>query len=294
MAASNRMASFLATMRWEGGDALSLDPRDPGNWTGGRTEVGALVGSQWGVSAPVALKNGLRPGSVTADEALKLFVEAYWLPISADHLPAGLDHAASDDAYNAGPAGALRRIAKVQSDKAHYTVAARIHAYSALRLSFLESLRTWRVFRVGWARRVAGVEAESLKMAITAQNASAKDGGRSTSLRSRSAEAPAFATPADILAPPAEKITLQSIARSAAAAHQASKGGRAWAGAATAAGGGWVALAQRVDAPRFAVVAVIVVAALNVASQLWAWLVHGARRDALDELAAALAGHSAD
>ena len=50
MAQSNRMASFLATMVWEGGAKLSLDRRDPGNWTGGKVGVGVVAGSQWGVS----------------------------------------------------------------------------------------------------------------------------------------------------------------------------------------------------------------------------------------------------
>jgi hypothetical protein len=31
VAAFNRMASFLVTVKWKGGDRLSLDRRDPGN-----------------------------------------------------------------------------------------------------------------------------------------------------------------------------------------------------------------------------------------------------------------------
>ena len=33
----------------EGG--FSLDPNDPGNWTGGKRGVGELKGTRWGISA---------------------------------------------------------------------------------------------------------------------------------------------------------------------------------------------------------------------------------------------------
>src|SRR5579863_1507485 len=286
MAAANRVASFLATMVWEGGDKLSRDPRDPGNWSGGGIGTGECLGAQWGVSASVALKNGLKPGAITADEALRLFVEAYWLPIKADSLPAGLDHSASDDAYNAGPAGALRRIAKAQS--AQLSVAGRIHAYAALRLAFLETLRSWRVFRVGWARRVAGVEAESLKMAIAAAR------GDDKVAPLRSPDALAFLTPADMRAPPIEKITPESIARAAAAAHEASRNSRAVAIAAAPAAGAWAALASQCDAPAWTIFAIVAGAAFVIASQVWTWLAHGARRDALDDLVAELSRSAAD
>jgi lysozyme family protein len=166
MSQSNRMASFLATMRWEGNSALSLNKADGGNWTSGKVGVGALVGSKFGVSAPVAAR--LFPGvlmkDLTADQALTVFLTNYWAPVYADKMLTGVDHCVSDDAYNAGPSSALgrwHRGAFLYSGDAVTT----IHAYCALRLSFLESLKTAKIFLPGWSRRVAGVEAESVVMA---------------------------------------------------------------------------------------------------------------------------------
>lgn len=167
MAATNRQASFMATMVWEGRDRLSLDPHDPGNYTGGKVGIGKLMGSRFGVSAMVAARMGKTPASLTVDDALKVFIESYWNPVAADMMAAGVDHCVSDDAYNAGAGSALGRWRRGGWTKASDPVAT-IHAYSARRLSFLEALRTWRLFSRGWAARVAGVEAESIKMARTA------------------------------------------------------------------------------------------------------------------------------
>ena len=160
---TNLLPSFAATMAWEGGARLSLVKADPGNWSGGRVGVGQLMGSQWGISAPVALRHGLRPGSITVNDAVNVvFKPDYWDACGCDGLPIGLDHCVSDDAYNSGPGNARRIYGEVQGLK---TVAEQISAFSARRLSFLRGLRTWTVFGRGWAARVAGVEAESLRMA---------------------------------------------------------------------------------------------------------------------------------
>ena len=169
MAAANRTSSFLATMVWEGRDRLSLDPRDAGDWTGGRVGAGRLVGSKFGVSATTAARMfpGKAMADLTVEDALKAFVEGYWTPIGADAMAAGLDHCASDDAYNAGPVAALRRLKRCGFASGGDPIAA-VHAYSKLRLSFLEALRSWKLYGRGWAARVAGVEAESVKMAHAA------------------------------------------------------------------------------------------------------------------------------
>jgi lysozyme family protein len=166
---ANRKASFLATIAWEGRARLSLDPRDAGNWTGGKVGAGRLVGSKFGVSAMTAARYFPDKAMVdlTVDDALKVFVDGYWTPIRADAIAAGLDHCVSDDAYNAGPASALRRWKRGRFAATADAIGA-IHAYATLRLSFLEALRTWKLYKRGWAARVAGVEAESVKMAHAA------------------------------------------------------------------------------------------------------------------------------
>ena len=166
MAASNRKASFLATMVWEGGSALSLNPRDPGNWTGNRIGAGKLVGTKWGVAA------GSHPTldipNLTEDQAEAIFATGYWNPVDGDRLPIGLDHCVSDDSFNAGPGNARKLMARVGVNDNSDPIQA-IKDFSGARLSFLRSLSSWANFGVGWARRVGGVEAESLRMAMGAQ-----------------------------------------------------------------------------------------------------------------------------
>lgn len=166
MSASNKLPSFLATMAWEGGAAISMDPRDAGNWTGGQAGVGRLAGSKWGVSAMVAARlfPGVKMEDLTEAQALSVFVSKYWNPVGGDSLPIGLDHCVSDDSYNAGPANALKLLSGISTAD---PVDA-IKAFSKRRLSFLQSLSAWSRYGGGWGNRVGGVEAESIKMAMGA------------------------------------------------------------------------------------------------------------------------------
>ena len=171
MSFPNRLPSFLATMVWEGSAHLSLIRSDPGNWTGNRVGIGQLKGTKWGVAA------GSHPtldiAALTSEQALEIFVRGYWAPLNGDSLAIGLDHCVSDDGYNAGPAAARRRLGKIAHRSAGVSVAADIHAYTRLRLSFLEALRTWKIFGRGWAARCAGVEAEAIRMAARAERSRA-------------------------------------------------------------------------------------------------------------------------
>jgi lysozyme family protein len=263
MAATNRMASFLATMKWEGGDRLSLDRRDPGNWTGGIVGAGALKGTKWGVAA--SAHPTLDIANLTAEQALAIFVAGYWSLISGDELPVGLDHCVSDDAYNAGPRAALRRLAEVNARTRGQSVSSRIDLYSKLRLSFLESLKSWRIFGRGWARRVAGVEAEALKMALSVREPPALSHVRVDS----SAGQAHFLTPADA----------ETIARTHVNLARASR--NALASSIAIAIAASVSIFYRNDiAFGWFVLLGPVVAALLI-SRFWAWRVHAARRDAL-------------
>jgi lysozyme family protein len=169
MASANKMASFLYTMKWEGRASLSMNRNDPGNWAGGKVGSGELVGSKFGVSAPVLAKRfpGVKMADLTSAQALTVFDSGYWQPCHCDALSVGLDHAVSDNAYNAGPGTALRILGAALAAKPTDAIAT-IHVYSQRRLGFLEGLRTWKIFGKGWAARVAGVEAESVAMAHAA------------------------------------------------------------------------------------------------------------------------------
>ena len=286
MTASNRLPSFLATMVWEGGAHLSLIRSDPGNWTGNRVGVGQLKGTKWGVAA------GSHPtldiASLTPDQASLIFETGYWRPIGGDALATGFDHCVSDDSYNAGPGAAAKRLRKIAALRLN-DPAAMIHAYSKARLAFLHALKTWSVFGTGWARRVAGVEAESIRMAYQAQT-QAPPAGQPKVERPSSA---AYPTPADIAPRKSAPISPASVAAEAAKAQGARAAAQKGAGGAATASGAGSALAPAAGHVHWAVWAVCGGAALAaIAVCLWRWRAHGARFRALSNLATELKGAS--
>ncbi|EEX09638.1 secretion activator protein [Ruegeria lacuscaerulensis ITI-1157] len=106
---------------------------------------------------------------ISKAEAEKIIEFQYLDAVRADVLPSGLDYAMGDYAVNSGPAKAamdLQRVLGVRVDGVIglQTLAA-VQAANTQdvivklcqrRMSFLKSLRTWRVFGKGWTRRVMG------------------------------------------------------------------------------------------------------------------------------------------
>ena len=89
------MADFSSAHRLvaraEGG--YQRDPRDPGNWTGGRVNRGALVGTRYGIAAPT-LRAWRRAEITAADmetlpeaEAVAIFRRHYWDALGLEALP---------------------------------------------------------------------------------------------------------------------------------------------------------------------------------------------------------------
>ena len=288
MTASNRLPSFLATMVWEGGATLSRIRSDPGNWTGNRVGVGQLKGTKWGVAA------GSHPtldiAALTSEESCKIFEQQYWRPVGADGLPTGFDHCVSDDSFNAGPFAAAHRLRLIEARRLN-DPASMIHEYSKARLAILQALKTWKIFAPGWSRRVAGVEAESLRMALKAQRAApAPSAGR------RPPDAPAhplYTTPADLprVGPPTP-ISTTTIAREVDKARGAATAARKGAGGAASASGAGSALAAagHIPWPIWAACGAVALVALAVC--LWRWRAHGARARALADLANEMKGFS--
>ena len=162
----NDLACFKIVMREEGGSEWSRERADPGNWTGNKCGVGKLLGTKYGVSAPVACQAGLIPETLTEEQALNVFFRPnYWAAVGGDQLRAGEDLVVVDDAYNAGPGRAKTDFARAGGGR--LPVDETISKFSASRLAFLRGLRTWRTFGAGWARRVARVEADAHRMAKT-------------------------------------------------------------------------------------------------------------------------------
>jgi lysozyme family protein len=119
--------------------------------------------------------------ALTVGEAGAIYRATYWDGIRGDALPAGLDYCLFDFAVNSGQARAvigLQRALGVADDGrlGPLTLSASLKAdperlvrtICAGRMAFLRKLSTFRTFGKGWTRRVAGVEAEALRMARAA------------------------------------------------------------------------------------------------------------------------------
>ncbi len=117
--------------------------------------------------------------AMNIDDAKRIFREKYWNAQRCDDFPAGVDYAVFDYGVNSGVARSgkvLRRLLKL-SDASSAITDAVVAAACATdaerlvklvcdeRLHFLQSLRTWPVFGVGWGRRVADVRSAALKLA---------------------------------------------------------------------------------------------------------------------------------
>ncbi|MFP3554251.1 glycosyl hydrolase 108 family protein [Paraburkholderia sp. SIMBA_049] len=79
---------------------LSMDPEDPGNWTGHAKGVGILKGTKYGISA--AAYPSLDIANLTLVQAKAIYLADYWNDVRADALPWPLACYVFDAAVNQG------------------------------------------------------------------------------------------------------------------------------------------------------------------------------------------------
>jgi len=78
------------TRRSEGG--YTGDQDDNGNWTGGKKGVGVLIGTNYGISAPVLMAYlGIVPTilemkNLSKETVEKIYIKNYWNPIRGDEI----------------------------------------------------------------------------------------------------------------------------------------------------------------------------------------------------------------
>ena len=185
---SDRFSACLTeALRWEG--LWSDHPADPGGPTMKGVTIGVYAG-YLGIQLTLAndkktyvrdatfeaVKARLR--KITDAEVADIYRKNYWNAVRADELPAGVDLAAVDFCYNAGPGQAVKSLqrvlgVKIDSHLGPATMAAvqrsdptaLIRTYLAERRRFYRALRTFPTFGKGWLRRADGIEAVALEMA---------------------------------------------------------------------------------------------------------------------------------
>ncbi|AHJ65990.1 putative exported protein [Granulibacter bethesdensis CGDNIH4] len=151
---------------------------DAGNWTGGRVNMGRLVGTQFGISAPV-LGTWLGREATRADmiglsreQAAAIYEQRYWRPLCCDHMSGPVGGLVFDAAVNQGPASTalmVQQAADVRQDGeiGPVTLAALngadqadLHAEIArLRAERYRATSDWSRFGKGWMRRLMRVVA---------------------------------------------------------------------------------------------------------------------------------------
>lgn len=179
MAASTYKIAMAQLRRHEGG--YVNHPKDPG----GATNYGVTQA----VYDTYRKRLGLKTRSVreiAEVEVSSIYQTQYADKVRYDALPAGVDYAVLDAAVNSGVSrGAkwLQATIGVAADGVvgNLTVAKAkaadpvktIKGICTRRLSFVQGLKTWTTFGKGWSRRIAGVEVNAVRMALTAGGMSA-------------------------------------------------------------------------------------------------------------------------
>ena len=130
------------------------DPRDPGGET------------KFGISKRA--HPSLDIGSLTLDDAKKLYKRDYWERAQCDRLHPDLAFQVFDGAVNSGIGNSIRWLQEASGVAVDGVVGPLtlrkvgdmepsiiIARYNGVRLKFMASLSTWDVFGRGWARRIA-------------------------------------------------------------------------------------------------------------------------------------------
>ncbi len=141
----------------EGG--FTSNRNDPGNWTGGKPGEGDCRGTKFGISAHAYPDLDI-PG-LTLDDAHAIYRRDYWDRIEADALPGPLALLAFDAAVNNGVGRARQWLVPARKQANGAGMCAE---FQAQRLAFMASLPTWKVFGLGWSRRLCRLPYQSLTM----------------------------------------------------------------------------------------------------------------------------------
>ena len=156
--------TFSRTIGHEG--KFQANPKDRGNWTGGKEGVGELKGTKWGLAAMTYPH--LDIVNITLEQAKEIYFNDWWLKLKMDCWPNVMKYQMFDAAFNHGTGRAnqfLQFAARVKNDGVigPKTIAAvnmtdpndLVLRFLAKRLRYFTEVKTWAEFSRGWSLRVA-------------------------------------------------------------------------------------------------------------------------------------------
>lgn len=156
--------TFSRTIGHEG--KFQANPKDRGNWTGGKEGVGELKGTKWGLAA-MTYPN-LDIANITLEQAKEIYYNDWWLKLKMERWPNVMKYQMFDAAFNHGSGRAnqfLQFAARVKDDGVigPNTIKAvnmtdqndLVLRFLAKRLRYFTEVKTWAEFSKGWSLRVA-------------------------------------------------------------------------------------------------------------------------------------------
>lgn len=157
--------AFELLIGHEGG--FQKDPRDRGNWTGGKVGVGQLKGTKFGISAMTYPGEDIE--GMTLDRAKQLYARDFWGKAGADLVPDVLRYDVFDTAVNSGTKRAVQFIQRalgVADDGvigpvttlalSHIDPYRLLARFNGHRLDFLnDNPELWATYGRGWSQRIA-------------------------------------------------------------------------------------------------------------------------------------------
>lgn len=148
----------------EGG--YSDNPKDDGNWTGGKVGEGELKGTKYGLAANTYQTLDIK--NVTETQARAIYYEDWWQALSMDRFSSAMQFQMFDAAFNHGMRNASKIYQRAVGAKddgiigpktlkaaSEITENDRLLRFLSYRLKFYTSLRTFDDFGRGWSNRIA-------------------------------------------------------------------------------------------------------------------------------------------
>ena len=155
----NRFFNHLMTL--EGGNKLVNNPKDPGGLT------------KFGISKRAYPDEDIE--NLTLARVRELFLRDYWKPCYCDELPEAVAIVVCDTAFNCGKGIAIKflqqllglkadgiigpktldAISKIEND--FHLLKSFVLRYTNLRISYYQSLPTWKTFGKGWVNRANSI-----------------------------------------------------------------------------------------------------------------------------------------